>query len=70
MSFVKILLSFPDSSQTTTDLLGVDATNNVYSKMVFVISSKKCSRRTIGLCQSFDQPDSSYRYCDVLQPCG
>lgn len=32
MSFVKILLSLPDSSQTVTDLLGVDATNNVYSE--------------------------------------
>lgn len=32
MSFVKILLSVPDSPQTTTDLLGVDATNNVYSE--------------------------------------
>lgn len=32
MSFVKVLLSLPDSAQTTTDLLGVDATNNVYSE--------------------------------------
>lgn len=32
MSFVKILLSVPDSAQTTTDFLGVDATNNVYSE--------------------------------------
>lgn len=32
MSFIKILLSVPDSSQTVTDLLGVDATNNVYSE--------------------------------------
>ncbi len=32
MSFVKVLLSIPDSTQTTTDLLAVDATNNVYSE--------------------------------------
>lgn len=32
MSFVKVLLSLPDSSQTVTDLLLVDATNNVYSE--------------------------------------
>jgi phage tail sheath gpL-like len=32
MSFVKMLLSLPDSAQTTTDLLGVDSTNNVFSE--------------------------------------
>jgi phage tail sheath gpL-like len=32
MSFIKILLSVPDSSQTVTDLLSIDATNNVYSE--------------------------------------